>query len=194
MLRDGYNSIVPRLPPYERLRPKLYRPALCILGHRGVSHFHCAARRRLALCLYLCGVAANPSETGDGIRMKFCPQCESGYSDNLATCPLHGVPLAEMRELRPGMTIRETYRIVRRLGKGGMGDVYLAEQILLGEPQVLKFLSGEQSRNQELTGRFLLEVRTLRQIRHKNVVQAISSGPRTARCSSPWNMWTARTC
>jgi len=104
--------------------------------------------------------------------MKLCPQCETGYPDSLTRCPLHGAPLSDLLELRPGMLVRDTYRIVRKLGRGGMGDVYLAEQILLGEPQVLKFLSGEMSRNKDLTSRFLLEVKTLRQIRHKNVVDA----------------------
>jgi WD40 repeat protein len=70
------------------------------------------------------------------------------------------------------MLIRHTYRIVRKLGQGGMGAVYLADHILLAEPQVLKFLSSELSQDQDLTGRFLREVRMLRQIRHKNVVNA----------------------
>ncbi len=70
------------------------------------------------------------------------------------------------------MMVRNTYRIVRTLSRGRMSDVYLAEHILLNEPQVLKFLSSELSRDQSWTDRFLREVRTLRQIHHKNVVQA----------------------
>ena len=104
--------------------------------------------------------------------MKLCPRCESGYPDNFSTCPIHGVLLSEIRDLKPGMLIRHTYRIVRKLGQGGMGAVYLADHILLAEPQVLKFLSSEMSQDQDLTGRFLREVKTLRQIRHKNVVNA----------------------
>src|SRR5579863_1270513 len=104
--------------------------------------------------------------------MKLCPRCETGYPDNFPTCPIHGILLSEIRDLKPGMLIRHTYRIVRKLGQGGMGAVYLADHILLAEPQVLKFLSTEMSQDQSLTGRFLREVRTLRQIRHKNVVNA----------------------
>ncbi|MFP5205185.1 MAG: WD40 repeat domain-containing serine/threonine protein kinase [Acidobacteriota bacterium] len=104
--------------------------------------------------------------------MKICPWCEAGYSDELTSCPIHGGLLSEIRDLKPGMLVRNTYRIVRKLSHGGMGNVYLAQHILLNEPQVLKFLSAELSRDHDWTSRFLREVRTLRQIRHKNVVYA----------------------
>jgi WD40 repeat protein/serine/threonine protein kinase len=78
--------------------------------------------------------------------------------------------LSEIRDLKPGMLIRDTYRIVRKLGKGGMGAVYLAQQTLLNEPRALKFLSQELTEDGDFTNRFLQEVRTLRQVRNRNVV------------------------
>ncbi len=102
--------------------------------------------------------------------MKSCPQCYTGYPDSHTTCPIHGVPLNEIRDLKPGMVIHNSYRIIRKLGQGGMGAVYLAQHILMDEPRALKFLSGELSRDQAFTSRFLREVRTLRQIRNRNVV------------------------
>ncbi|MGD0294896.1 MAG: serine/threonine-protein kinase [Terracidiphilus sp.] len=102
--------------------------------------------------------------------MKHCPQCNSGYPDSHTTCPTHGVLLNEIIDLKPGMVIRQSYRIVRKLGQGGMGAVYLAQHILMDEPRALKFLSSELSRDQAFTGRFLREVRVLRQIRNRNVV------------------------
>lgn len=104
--------------------------------------------------------------------MKICPQCEAGYPDELTTCPVHGGLLSEIRDLKPGMLVRGTYRIVRKLSQGGMGNVYLAQHILLNEFQVLKFLPSGQSRDKEATDRFVREVRTLRQIHHPNVVTA----------------------
>ena len=103
-------------------------------------------------------------------HMKTCPQCSTGYPDSHTTCPIHGLPLNEIRELKPGMVIHKTYRIVRKLGQGGMGTVYLAQHILMDESRALKFLSPELSRDAAFTGRFLREVRTLRQIRNRNVV------------------------
>src|ERR1035438_1262760 len=102
--------------------------------------------------------------------MKHCPQCSTGYPDSLAACPTHGLPLNEIRDLKPGMVIHHSYRIVRKLGQGGMGAVYLAQHTLMDEPRALKFLSAELSQDQAFTARFLREVRTLRQIRHPNVV------------------------
>jgi serine/threonine-protein kinase len=102
--------------------------------------------------------------------MKFCPQCTAGFPDNASTCPVHGVMLSEIRDLKPGMMIRRTYRIIRKLGQGGMGSVYLARHTLMDEPRALKFLASEFSTDQAFTSRFLREVRTLRQVRHRNVV------------------------
>ncbi len=102
--------------------------------------------------------------------MKICPQCDTGYPDNAETCPTHGGLLSEIIDLRPGMLIRKTYRIVRLLGKGGMGSVYLAQHELMDAPRALKFLSHELNNDEAFTRRFLREGRMLRQVRHKNVV------------------------
>lgn len=102
--------------------------------------------------------------------MKICPQCETGYHDTHTTCPTHGGLLSEIRDLKPGMLIRGTYRIKSKLGKGGMGSVYLAQHTLLDEPRALKFLSQDLSEDESFTNRFLHEVRTLRQVRNRNVV------------------------
>jgi len=102
--------------------------------------------------------------------MKHCPQCSTGYPDTLDACPTHGLPLNEIRDLKPGMVVHHSYRIVRKLGQGGMGAVYLAQHTLMDEPRALKFLSIELSNDEAFTRRFLREVRTLRQLRHPNVV------------------------
>ncbi|HEY1208507.1 MAG TPA: hypothetical protein VGE85_04000, partial [Terracidiphilus sp.] len=73
--------------------------------------------------------------------MKTCPLCEKIYPSQHTTCPADGALLIDSRELEPGTLIRGKYRIVRQLGRGGMGTVYLAEHILLGRQRALKFIS-----------------------------------------------------
>lgn len=102
--------------------------------------------------------------------MKICPLCETGFHDSVTNCPTHGGLLSEIRDLKPGMLVRDTYRIQKKLGKGGMGSVYLATHTLLDEPRALKFLSQDLSEDEDFTVRFLREVRTLRSLRNRNVV------------------------
>ena len=89
--------------------------------------------------------------------MKTCPVCTNEFGDSERTCPVHGVILLERRELSPGVIFRGTYRIVRVLGRGGMGVVYLAEHLLLGEMRALKFLAPELAANPGAVQRFLRE-------------------------------------
>jgi len=61
------------------------------------------------------------------------------------------------------------YRMVALLGRGGMGEVYRAEDLKLGQAVALKFLPRRFARDPELLARFLNEVRTARQVAHPNV-------------------------
>jgi serine/threonine-protein kinase len=61
------------------------------------------------------------------------------------------------------------YRIVALLGKGGMGEVYRAEDLTLGQPVALKFLPGEVANDPDRLARFRQEVRLARQVSHPNV-------------------------
>ena len=69
----------------------------------------------------------------------------------------------------PGMVLANRYRIIGRLGRGGMGDVYRADDLKLGQSVALKFLPEEVSGDPERLRRFLAEVRIARQISHANV-------------------------
>jgi serine/threonine-protein kinase len=61
------------------------------------------------------------------------------------------------------------YRIIDELGRGGMGVVYLAEDIRLGRRVALKFLPPDASRDAEVTQRFIQEARTASALDHPNV-------------------------
>ena len=75
-----------------------------------------------------------------------------------------------------GTVLGERYRIVGRLGEGGMGDVYPADDLVLEEPVALKFLRAELTGDARLLGRFRREVRLARAVTHPNVCRVHDLG------------------
>jgi serine/threonine protein kinase len=78
--------------------------------------------------------------------------------------------------LEPGSEIADRYRIIRLLGSGGMGNVYLAEHITIGKQVAIKTLNIDYARRKSLRERFLREARSASQIRHPNVVDITDFG------------------
>jgi serine/threonine-protein kinase len=80
-------------------------------------------------------------------------------------------PAAGAGELRltPGTMLAERYRIVAPLGRGGMGEIYRAEDTKLGQAVALKFLRGALASDPDLLQRLLAEVRIGRDVSHPNV-------------------------
>ncbi len=76
----------------------------------------------------------------------------------------------------PGRLLAGRYRIIALLGKGGMGEVYRADDLTLGQPVALKFLPEEASRDEGLLDRFRNEVRIARRVSHPNVCRVYDVG------------------
>src|SRR5690349_9433913 len=83
---------------------------------------------------------------------------------------------AEEGRFLPGTLLGGRYRIIALLGRGGMGEVYRATDLTLGQSVALKFLPEEASRNQRLLERFHGEVRVARQVSHPNVCRVYDIG------------------
>jgi hypothetical protein len=76
----------------------------------------------------------------------------------------------------PGTIFAERYRMVGLLGKGGMGEVYRADDLKLGQPVALKFLPDHLLSDGAALARFHREVRVARQVSHKNVCRVYDIG------------------
>src|SRR4051794_17107353 len=76
----------------------------------------------------------------------------------------------------PGALVGGRYRILGLLGRGGMGEVYRATDLALGQAVALKFLPEEASRNPRLLERFHGEVRVARLVSHPNVCRVFDIG------------------
>ena len=76
----------------------------------------------------------------------------------------------------PGTILADRYRIVGLLGKGGMGEVFRADDLKLGQPVALKFLPEHLLSDGAALARFHREVRVARQVSHKNVCRVYDIG------------------
>ena len=75
-----------------------------------------------------------------------------------------------------GTVVGDRYRLIEKLGAGGMGAVYRGEHLSLKKRVAVKFLHREMSSNQELVARFEREARTAANLDHPNVVAATDFG------------------
>jgi serine/threonine protein kinase len=77
--------------------------------------------------------------------------------------------------LPPGLANHPDYQVIRELGQGGMGTVYLAENRLMGRYEVLKVVSSHLIGRAGVLDRFLAEIRNAARLHHTNVVTAYSA-------------------
>jgi serine/threonine-protein kinase len=112
--------------------------------------------------------------------MKKCPTCHNIYPDETEFCPHHGTRLtitAPNTKTPTDLGFAGRFHVVRQLGIGGMGTVFLAEQIAVGNRLVaLKVLSRKLLDDPEFLRRFQNEAASTGRIRHPNVVTVYESG------------------
>ena len=76
----------------------------------------------------------------------------------------------------PGSIVADRYRVSGLLGRGGMGEVYRADDLKLGQPVALKFLAAELAEDPERLALLLDEVRNSRRVAHPNVCRVYDLG------------------
>ena len=133
--------------------------------------------------------AENPDST------RFCGQCgarldarspasliatEAGsYTRTAAAVARASRPSSDSSEdgrFVPGTLLGDRYRIVSLLGAGGMGEVYRATDLRLGQAVALKFLPEEMAQDPKALARFHNEIRIARQVAHPNVCRVYDLG------------------
>lgn len=132
-----------------------------------------------------------------------CPRCHAEIDQNASSCsscglsfddatrPLEAKPSSSKRQFKsstpsaesiddsrfvPGTILTDRYRIIGLLGKGGMGEVYRADDLKLAQPVALKFLSTHFADDPEAVKRLYQEVRIARQVSHPNVCRVYDVG------------------
>ena len=91
---------------------------------------------------------------------------------NAATVPLP----TERDRFAPGAIVAGRYRLVSLLGRGGMGEVYRADDLTLDQPVALKFLPHAVGEDADRLKRFHNELRVARQVSHRNVCRLYDLG------------------
>jgi Protein kinase domain len=91
-----------------------------------------------------------------------------------------GTVRSEQGRFVPGTVLAGRYRIVALLGRGGMGEVYRADDLTLGQPVALKFLP-ESVNDPERLERLYAEVRIARRVSHPNVCRVYDIGEAEGR-------------
>ncbi len=103
--------------------------------------------------------------------MKTCPTCQSSYPNNYAICPADGSPLQETGIWTEGSVLRGKYRLLAKVGQGGMGAVYKALHLAFDEMRAIKVIAPELLSDDLFVKRFKHEAVITRRLQHPNAVR-----------------------
>src|SRR6202158_5329970 len=103
-----------------------------------------------------------------------CPSCSKSYDEEILHCPEDGLDLSSVGpdDELIGRSIG-SYRVVKPLGKGGMGAVYMAEHPKIGSKVAIKFLHPQYATERKIVDRFFNEARAVNVIGHDNILKIL---------------------
>jgi tRNA A-37 threonylcarbamoyl transferase component Bud32 len=122
------------------------------------------------------------------VLAKICPVCKTEYGAGEVFCPNDGTRLAsgsqavapakpvEKGDALIGTVIDERYRVVRRIGEGGMGIVYEVEHVVIEKRLALKVLRDDYSSRPEVVARFRQEAKSASRIGNEHIVDISDFG------------------
>ena len=120
----------------------------------------------------------------DGGGMLICPKCRTTYSSSaLSLCYRDGERLVDYARFMAvendplrGVLIGDKYRLIERVGQGGMGTIYRALQAGLNRPVAVKILKRELNVDRDTVARFHREANAMSLLTHPNTVRVYDFG------------------
>ena len=108
---------------------------------------------------------------------KVCPQCGNEYETSARFCPSDGTSLRPKgSDSLIGRVMAERYHILKRIGEGGMGRVYLGEHVKMNRQCAIKVMSPALVNDHESAARFAREASNAARIIHPNVAAVFDYG------------------
>lgn len=110
--------------------------------------------------------------------MKLCPVCQTEYPDEKKFCENDGTALRAASPAADlvGQIIAERYHVVKKLGEGGMGQVYLAEHVKMGRRSAIKVMNPAMAHDPDAVARFNREASNASRITHPHVCAVYDFG------------------
>jgi serine/threonine protein kinase len=110
--------------------------------------------------------------------VKVCPTCGSEYPLSERFCPRDG---SALRGKNPesdlsGSVVGGRYHVMRKLGEGGMGTVYLAEHVKMGRKSALKVMNPGMTKDADAIARFNREASNASRLNHPNICSIYDFG------------------
>ena len=144
------------------------------------------ARRRYAEASRFCAACGSPIDADATYVKPGSAAAPSGPTVTATTPRRAGLstpdtPPAGQDVYVAGTLLADRYRVIGLLGKGGMGEVYRADDLKLGQPVALKFLPRDLSGDRARLARLMDEVRAARQVAHPNVCRVYDAGEADGR-------------
>jgi serine/threonine-protein kinase len=109
---------------------------------------------------------------------KVCPQCGTEYPANARFCEIDGTALRSASGSNDlvGSIVADRYHVMKKLGEGGMGQVYLAEHVKMGRKSALKVMHPGMKSDVDAISRFNREAANASRIAHPNVASVYDFG------------------
>jgi len=110
--------------------------------------------------------------------VKVCPVCSREYPDEIRFCQHDGTTLRGVTPASSlvGHVIADRYHVMKKLGEGGMGQVYLAEHVKMGRKSAIKVMSPAMMHDPDAIARFNREAGNASKITHPNVCAVYDFG------------------